>query len=333
MTASPDWLSRLLQMMTVTGRLEIRCAYGSPWRITYEPAPAGEIPYHVLLGGAAVLEDPQGGAPTELGPGAIVLLPHGSAHVLHDGSGQPPAPARQRVDSNLTISENSGTGPHMDMLCGRFFVAPPHNRWIRDYLPPALVVSAARGGSAAPNDTQDELVHLVQLLRAESFRERLGGLAMLDALSASLFALTLRLASESDAAPRGLLALAGHPRLGPAVSALFTQPERAWTLPQLAALCNMSRATFMRQFQGSLGRTAYDLLVDVRMSVAANALRKPYASTEAVAESVGYQSVAAFRRAFTQRMGMSPGSWRRSDGQQPGVRPIDPGVAVARLMA
>jgi AraC family transcriptional activator of mtrCDE len=314
MTPSPDWLSRLLQMMTVTGRLEVRCAYGSPWRISYEPSPPGGIPYHVVLSGHAVLEHPDGGEPRQLGPGDIVLLPHGSAHVLHDGSGQAPSPLRERSQSNLVLSENDGSGAHMDMLCGRFFVAPPHNRWILDYLPTALVVSAARAGGTEPDDTQAELMHLVQLLRAESFHERLGGLAMLDALSATLFALTLRLASDSAEAPRGLLALAGQPRLAPAVSALFTNPERAWTLPELAKLCNMSRATFMRQFQGSLGRTAFDLLADVRMSLAANALKKPYASTEAVAEAVGYQSVAAFRRAFTQRIGISPGSWRRSNG-------------------
>ena len=53
------------------------------------------------------------------------------------------------------------------------------------------------------------------------------------------------------------------------------------------------------------------LLTDLRMSLAANELRKPAISTEAVAEAVGYQSVSAFRRVFTDRMGMTPGEWRR----------------------
>lgn len=73
----------------------------------------------------------------------------------------------------------------------------------------------------------------------------------------------------------------------------------------------MSRATFMRHFQDRLGRSALDLLTDLRMSMAANELKKPAISTEAVAETVGYQSVSAFRRVFAEKMGMAPGEWRR----------------------
>lgn len=130
---------------------------------------------------------------------------------------------------------------------------------------------------------------------------------MLNALSSALFTLVLRSASEVDKAPEGLLALAGHPRLAPAIAAMFADPARPWKLPELAELCGMSRATFMRQFQDRLGRSALDFLTDLRMSLAANELRKPAISTEAVAETVGYQSVSAFRHVFTQRMGMTPG--------------------------
>jgi AraC family transcriptional activator of mtrCDE len=117
---------------------------------------------------------------------------------------------------------------------------------------------------------------------------------MLNALSTAMFALALRLASESAEAPVGLLALAGHPRLAPALTAIFRQPERAWTLPELARLCHMSRATLARQFQETLGRSASDLLTGVRMTLAANELKKPSVSTAAVADMVGYQSEAAF---------------------------------------
>ena len=92
---------------------------------------------------------------------------------------------------------------------------------------------------------------------------------------------------------------------------MFANPTRSWKLPDLADLCGMSRATFMRHFQGRLGCSALDLLTDLRMSLAANELKKPAISTEAVAETVGYQSVSAFRHVFADRMGMTPGEWRR----------------------
>jgi len=92
---------------------------------------------------------------------------------------------------------------------------------------------------------------------------------------------------------------------------MFNEPARAWSLPDLARLCNMSRATLARQFQEKLGRSASDLLVDIRMTLAANELRKSSLSTGAVAEAVGYQSEAAFQRAFKSHMGATPAQWRK----------------------
>jgi AraC family transcriptional activator of mtrCDE len=145
-----------------------------------------------------------------------------------------------------------------------------------------------------------------------------------------MFALVLRLAGETDAAPRGLLALAGNPRLAPAVAALFNEPARAWSLPELANLCNMSRATLARQFQEKLGRSASDLLTDIRMTLAANELKKSSLSTGAVAEAAGYQSEAAFQRAFKSHMGITPAQWRKTQevsGQDVFARPAIPGDA------
>jgi AraC family transcriptional activator of mtrCDE len=318
MTQPQDWLSRLLDLVPVHGRLDLRCYYGAPWRIDQGPAAHGEIPYHVVLSGSAMLEDPAGRSPMRLSAGDILVLPQGPLHVLHDGSGAPAVPAQARPKRNLTISENGGDGSRLDMLCGHFVLATPHDRLLRNYLPPRLVVHTATTDGMpdengnAQDDAAVQLSNLVALMRRESATDHLGGRAMLNALSTALFALTLRLASEAAEAPLGLLALAGHPRLAPALDALFNQPGRAWTLPDLARLCHMSRATLARHFDEKLGHSASDLLMDVRMTIAASELRKPSASTGAVAEAVGYQSEAAFQRAFKQHMGVTPAAWRRA---------------------
>lgn len=308
-----DWLSHLLQIITVTGQLEVRCAYGAPWRIAWSRAAANEIPYHVIVKGRAILEDPESKTVQELVSGDIVLLPHGAPHVLHDGSGQTPTRTHESLGSaGWTLSENDSQGEQLDLLCGRFFVAPPHDRLIRNYLPTTLVARSMDGhAEEAIESASHQLASLVGLMRTESAGDRAGGRAILNALSSALFTLVLRAASQSGKAPEGLLALAGHPRLAPAIAAMFADPTRPWKLPDLADLCGMSRATFMRQFQDKLGRSALDLLTDLRMSLAANELKKPAISTEAVAETVGYQSVSAFRRVFAERMGMTPGEWRR----------------------
>jgi AraC family transcriptional regulator, activator of mtrCDE len=124
-TSEFDWLSHLLQIVTVTGQLEVRCAYGAPWRVVWGQAAANEIPYHVIVQGRAIIEDPETRTARELVSGDIVLLPHGAAHVLHDGSGQTPTRTREhRGSAGCVLSENDGKG-ELDLMCGRFFIAPP----------------------------------------------------------------------------------------------------------------------------------------------------------------------------------------------------------------
>lgn len=313
MLESADWLSHLLDLVPVSGRVEHHCLFGAPWRLELERSGAGEIPYHIVLAGTAILDDPDGGRSVHLSAGDILVLPRGSAHSLHDGSGAKPGPMRQRPGSSVPIDENDGDGERLDMLCGRFLLAPTHERLLRTYFPEQFVARLEAGAPhASATGSRAQLASLVGLMRLESSEENLGGHAMLNGLSAALFTLTLRLASEAVEAPAGLLALAGHPRLAPALSALFRHPQKDWTLPALAALCGMSRATFVRHFQQRLGRSAADLLTDIRMTVAARELGHSNASAGTVAEAVGYQSEAAFQRAFKRHMGVTPAQFRRS---------------------
>lgn len=323
-----DWLSRLFEMMPVRGRLDLRCTYGTPWRIDQGPGASNEIPYHAVLAGSATLEDPagaKGARPVQLKAGDILLLPGNPRHVMHDGSGIAPLPARNRASLNFTISENPGSEERLDLLCGHFAIAPPHDRLLRSYLPPLIVVHV--GVNVGRKGTDAQLAGLVALMRSETADDRLGGRAMLNALSTAMFALVLRLASETEGAPRGLLALANHPRLAPAVAALFNEPAHAWSLPELARLCNMSRATLARQFQEKLGRSASDLLTDIRMTLAANELKTASHSTAVVAEMAGYQSEAAFQRAFKSYLGVTPAQWRKM--QEPPGR--EAGLADVKL--
>jgi AraC family transcriptional regulator, activator of mtrCDE len=216
-----DWLSRLFEMVTVRGRLDLRCAYGAPWRIDQGPGGTNEIPYHAVVAGSAVLENPAGGRPVRLKAGDILLLPGNPRHVMHDGSGARPRPARDQQHLNLLISENAGTGERLDLLCGHFAIAPPHDRLLRNHLPPLLVVHGGNTSTSARTGTAAQLSSLVALMRSESDADHLGGRAMLNALSTAMFALALRLASEAKDAPIGLLAIASHPRLAPALATMF----------------------------------------------------------------------------------------------------------------
>ncbi|MBI2256631.1 MAG: AraC family transcriptional regulator [Proteobacteria bacterium] len=304
-----DWLSRLLDLVSVQGQLDIRCTFGAPWRVDHAAAAAGEIQYHVITEGGLTLEDPAAGPPQHLKAGDVLILPDGRAHLLHDGSGGVVAPVRRRAGVNVLIHENSGPGERLDMLCGRFLLSVSHIQLLRNYLPPRIVIrrdDIDNGAHGAQMST------LIELMRREVAAESLGGRALLNALSAALFTVSLRCAGEVVVGPPGLLTLAKHQRLAPALTAIFNRPAHSWTLPELANICRMSRATFARHFQESLGRSAAELLMDVRMTLAANELRKPGVSTAMAAGLAGYQSEAAFQRVFKQHMGVTPAQWRRN---------------------
>jgi hypothetical protein len=167
-----DWLSRLFEMMPARGRLDLRCSYGAPWRIDQGPGEANEIPYHAVLAGSAILDDPAGGRPLQLKAGDILLLPGNPRHVMHDGSGAAPPAARNRAALNFTISENLGSDERLDLLCGHFAIASPHDRLLRSYLPPRLVVHA--GSAGEQTETSAQLAGLVTPMRKESADDHVG---------------------------------------------------------------------------------------------------------------------------------------------------------------
>lgn len=316
-----DLLSRVLALIPVTGRLDVRCHFGAPWSISQGNAAIREIPYHVLLSGEAVLEY---GADTQekLTAGDIVVFPSGGAHRIHDGSGESASPLVERRNVSLTIAENEGAGAQADILCGRFLVGAVPDRLLRDHLPGRLVVRTVKprppddGGQASDASAVagSRLTRLIELMREESLDEGPGSETLVGHLSAALFALTLRFASAGPQPPHGLLALAGRPRLQPAVSAMFESPAKPWTLDQFAALCNMSRATFVRQFQEAIGRSATDVLTEVRMTLAGRTLLQSRLAVAEIGEKVGYQSDAAFQRIFKRLIGVTPARYRALGG-------------------
>ncbi|CAD6556347.1 RCS-specific HTH-type transcriptional activator RclR [Paraburkholderia hiiakae] len=300
-----DLLSRLLALMPVAGRLDVRCHFGAPWRIDEPGAKEREIRYHVLIAGRAIVEDAHG-APVALHAGDIVLFPSGSAHVLHDGSGAAPAAVAKRMENGVAIETNAGDGATADVLCGRFLLPAVPQRLLRENLPARLVVHSTHDGAQPP----ERLVRLIALLRDEAYEAAPGSESLVNHLSGALFGLTLRYASAGDAPPRGLLALAQRPRLQPAIDAMFEAPGKPWTLPELAELCHMSRATFARHFDEAIGRSAADVLTDIRMTLAGRMLAQGNESVAEIGEFVGYQSDAAFQRGFKRHVGMTPAQWR-----------------------
>lgn len=313
-----DLLSNLLSLTPVTGHLDVRCHFGAPWRIDQPTSSLQEIQYHVLLQGVATVES-EGGLLLQMSAGDIVLFPPGDAHVLHDGSGQPPIEVNTHSGSGIVVFSNRSVAgaETVDILCGRFLIPHLSHLLLRDYLPRLLHVRSAglepnRDKSLEAQVAGTRLARLIELMREEALGQEPASESLINYLSGALFGLALRYASRSHEPPRGLLTLAQRPRMQPALCAIFERPEAPWTLPRLAALCSMSRATFVRHFDDAVGRSAIDFLTDVRMTVAGRMLVESVLSMAQIGESVGYQSPAAFQRAFKKHVGITPAQWRSS---------------------
>ena len=244
--------------------------------------------------------------------GQALHLPHGvargtapdaMAEATSDMTSGAADAARDEAAGAIRIADVAGEGGHADAADAAAEAAD------RD--------DAADNGAHHPSVAGSRLARIVSLMREEALDESPGSECLINYLSAALFALTLRFASEGVDAPRGLLALAGQPRLQPALSAMFDKPGEPWTLDQFAALCHMSRATFVRQFQDAIGRSATDMLTEVRLTLAGRALLETTTSVAEIGSTVGYQSEAAFQRVFKRHIGVTPARWRATGGNVP----------------
>lgn len=154
-----------------------------------------------------------------------------------------------------------------------------------------------------------ELASTLEWLFKEAYEVHCGRVAVMDRLFELLVILLLRhLISSRDQAP-GMMAGLADPRLSRALNLMHEQPEKPWSVADLAAAANLSRAGFAEQFHRVVGQTPGDYLLSWRVSLAQKRLRegRPIAL---IAEEVGYESPSALARAFRSKTGLSPREWK-----------------------
>lgn len=232
--------------------------------------------------------------PRRLEAGDLVALPHDDWHMLT---------AQPKLQGEAVRHVVEGEGPFTTMVCGYFdFEAGQHNP-VLDALPPLIIVPGADGGRP--------MAVLSELLLSESECEDIGTRTVLDKLADALFVVVVRYYINSSSNPKGVLAGLADPRLRKALAAMHRAPGEHWTLETLAQQAGMSRTSFAQAFNERLGMPPFDYLTRWRMTRAELQLRNPGVSVGRVAEEMGYETEAAFRKAFKRVHGVGPGSIRR----------------------
>jgi len=266
------------------------------------------ICYHVITEGncwACIAGEP----PIRLSAGDIIVLPHGDTHVLSSAPGLRRTPDmslyRMPSDGQLPTSIAMG-GPEGDpthFVCGFLGCdARPYNPLLTA-LPRVILIGGQAGGALAA---------YVQFALAESKGPRMGGECVLGRLSELMFVDVVRHYLETLPADRtGWLAGLRDPFVGRSLAALHRSPARGWTIELLARQVGLSRSALAERFTQYVGQPPMQYLTNWRMQLAANHLLSGMESVAVIANDVGYESEAAFSRAFKKVVGTPPSQWRK----------------------
>jgi AraC family transcriptional regulator, activator of mtrCDE len=245
----------------------------------------------------------------------LVIMPRGAAHELRSvGENQDGGSMRLRqgqlLDTKTNLTRSSLAD--VEILCGELEFGGRRRSALLEALPEQIVIQF----DGRPEF--DWLSSLVRLMAHEIEKKRPGAASIVAALSSTLFTLAVRAHLDTHKELGGLLGLMCSPRLGPVLKAMLEQPENGWTVESLAHFCNLSRASFAREFKHLTGGSPLQLLTNLRMELASRLLMQGKQDTATIGEMVGYRSEAAFSRAFTSYAGITPGRFRSSAAEDSG---------------
>ena len=283
-----------------------RALLHAPWGLRF-PA-AGAIGVQVILKGSAWLTGPGGGDPIALGAGDIALIRRHAPHALADDPATPlwDVDYAAHVPADHWPADGSALDPATGgtvLMGGTYDLAGTRPHPLFADLPDVVHLPARVGVGS-------EVRAVVDLLGAELDRDLPGTSAATPALLDLLLLYALRAWFEAPEAPSGWARASRDPGLSVALRLIHDHPQHAWTVGELAARCNLSRAAFARRFTELTGQPPLTHLTWCRMTLAARMLRAGDDSLSTIAQRVGYGNEYAFSKAFRRELGVAPSRYR-----------------------
>ena len=307
-----DVLADVLTILNVEAAIYYRANFSALFSIAM-PAERRHIRFHLGSRGTLWIGLP-GGESAILSPGDLILVPHGSAHVLADSPETAPLPLddmlKQARSEQLGCIAYGGSGQGVELVCGYFGFNEEIAHPLIESLPPLIHVKASEHREHVWLDV------MFQQIDKESRTRLPGHQEVLRRLSEIVFIQILRAFLEEGPQSTRFLTALVDPQLRRVLDAIHANPSSDWTLERLAKIAGMSRTVFVEQFRTKLGVTPMKYVADWRLQKAQALLRQASLTVGEVARSVGYESEASFNRAFSQHFGRSPGVARKQSGGQ-----------------
>jgi AraC-like DNA-binding protein len=314
----PDALSDVLRAVRLSGGVFLDAEFSAPWCVAAQVGPEDcrafgveperLIATHYVLEGTLRLAV-EGEPPVELGAGDLVLLVRNDAHRLGSDLSLTPVPADDLIvppgESALATIRYGGGGARTRIVCGFLAGELPDNPLFAS-LPRVFTLRAGQG------KTRDWIESSFRFAAAELAAGRPGSDTALAKLSELLFVEAVRACIAALPPDRtGWLAGLRDPHVGRALALLHGRVAHAWTVDELARQVGLSRSALGERFAALLGEPPMRYLARWRMQLASLRLRESHASLAEIAAEVGYDSEAAFNRAFKRELGVPPATWRR----------------------
>jgi AraC-like DNA-binding protein len=324
-----DALSEALNAVRMTGAIFFSAECAAPWGFRVpdmgsaahilSPGTERLVGYHLVTEGGAIVRFGDGDE-IPIVAGDVVVVPHGNAHTVSNG--KPPhfidsKEALQRfLVGEIATMRFDGGGEWTRFICG-YFGCERHAESLFLSGLPRLIKIGLRGDPAG-EWLETSIRHLV----SEAGSNRPGNAVLLAKMAEALFIETLRrYMAQLPPEHRGWLAAARDRTVGATLAAMHRAPNRRWTLDELAAEAGASRSVLAERFADLLGEPPLTYLARWRLQLAARQLETTRSTVLQVALGVGYESEAAFNRAFKREFGLPPAQYRRSASLSPQLQP------------
>jgi AraC-like DNA-binding protein len=314
-----DAYSEILSGVRLRGAVYFTAEFSAPWGLTVPAsnimtarvAPGAEhlILYHLVLEGGALIELTDGQS-LELHTGDVVVFPGAHPHHMSSGKGAtrpfPNYGISAKIESRDLRSLHAGGGGAISrFVCGYMTCDPYYCRPVLDGLPPVFKVNLRTDRSGQWLETS--ILHLVE----EASCGQVGSEAMLAKLSEALFIETLRrYIAGLPQQQVGWLAGTRDPIVGKCLGLFHGKIAHPWTIAEIANELNISRSALVERFTRYLSVPPMTYLTRWRLELAARALERTSRGVAEIAGDVGYESEAAFSRAFKREFGQPPGRYR-----------------------
>jgi AraC-like DNA-binding protein len=327
-----DAVSDVLRAVRLSGAVFLNGTFTAPWCLigrtdaalcgAYLPRSERIVSYHLILEGscwATLADDPA--SAIHVDAGELLIVPQGETHVMGSAVDLSPVPSESLLAGQMATApgevmmlSHGGGGALTRIVCGFLACDDTLSNPLLSSLPRLFKIDMRHDPRAAWLESS------LKLAAAEAAESRAGGTIVLARLSELLFVEAIRNCIEAlPENQTGWLAGVRDRYIGRALSLLHGQAAHPWTVDELARKVGLSRSALAQRFTDLLGQPPMQYLARWRMQIAAHELLIGSKPLTAVAEQIGYESEAAFSRAFRREFGMPPAGWRRSKGKTNGM--------------